>query len=320
MVRYDRQEVEVKVHSEDPERLEVVERRRCAVEDWNAQVSLLCNIEGARYLTRRRDSGLDIEGVFRVHPPPAPEAVDAFARWLARFVDSLELDPGVWHWRHEQPHDESLADYIERLPDGRISMAIQRQAMLLNRRAQFSVERGQHYAIGTPHYSRFSSPMREVIGLLTHHLALCQQQRRRVEFGREFVERVVESGNRMSALQKRINRDAVKLAIDDLLDADLRALRRGGSAPLRIGTLMGATPAKLHVRLDAPPIDVKLYLPAIHRFGGAALSVDEDETRVFEKREAGHLVAHLGGPVAVQTLGYDEARERWILGACAAAE
>ncbi|MDH3715961.1 MAG: ribonuclease catalytic domain-containing protein [Gammaproteobacteria bacterium] len=322
VVRYDRQEVEVEPATDDPQYFRVVARRRCAVEEWNAQISLLCNIEGARFLAQRRDPRLDIEGIFRVHPPPGPEAIREFASWVERFVDSLDLDPDVWHWRRWQPYQESLADYIERLPDdgdaGRISMAIQRQAMLLNRRAQYSVTRGRHHAIGTPHYSRFSSPMREVIGILTHHLAICQQQQHPVNLDRELVDRVVESGNRMSALQKQINRDTVKLAMDDLLNTDLRILRDGGTAPVRIGTLMGATTGKLHVRLDSPPVDVKLYVPAIREYGGVSLSVDEDETRVFEANDGGQLrlVAHLGGRIAVRAMGYDDKKERWILGPC----
>ena len=44
-------------------------------------------------------------------------------------------------------------------------------------------------------------------------------------------------------------------ALDRLFAADLRA----SEAPARRGTVMGISRSKVHVQLDDPPIDVKVY-------------------------------------------------------------
>ena len=307
VVRYDRREVYVQP---DKDSLRLRERARYPVETWNAQISLLCNVEGAAYLAQAIDPELAIEGVFRVHPPPTREDVASFAAWIDRLVAAFDLDPAAWRWRRDGP--DSLADYIERLPDDgewvRLAMAIQRQAMLLNQKAEFSVQPGAHHGIGAPYYSRFSSPMREVVGIVTHQLALDQQHEARSGLTRAMVDDAVRIGNEAKDLQKRLTRAVIKLAIDDLMEADLAAPK----APTRRGTVMGMTANRLHVRLDDPPVDLKLYFDLVAKHAGIDL-VPDDNGLFLRSKSDRSIVARLGADIDVRVIAYEPDLERWAV-------
>ena len=101
------------------------------VERYNEQISLLCNVEGARFL-RRGDSEDDrVQPVYRIHDPPDPHRLDQLSRQIGALVRRHRLDPERWDWR---PERRSLADYLHALPstgpEARLARAIHRQAML----------------------------------------------------------------------------------------------------------------------------------------------------------------------------------------------
>ncbi len=280
VVRYDRVAVRVGV-SDDGQHLTIHGEPRNAVQRWNEQVSLLCNIQGARLLAGR--------GIFRVHPAPPPEKLDQLHDFIEALVTDLELDPAVWRWRRSD--GDSLADYIDLLPDERLAIALQRQAMLVNELSTFETEPGPHYGIGAPAYARFSSPMREVVGIITEHTVFD------TPLSAGLIDRGADIGNTAKDLQKRITKRANRLAIDELFHHDLERPR--GDRPVRTGTVMGMTEHKLYVRLDDPPIDVKLY-------------GDYDLRNPFEAKR-GTQVIRVGDPLDVVTRDYDTKRHRWLL-------
>ena len=317
VVRYDRTQMDVELPSETSKRLEVRGKKRLNVEQWNEQLSLLCNTEGAKFLLQHTDPVLRLEGVFRVHAAPDDESVQRFAARIKRLVAALELDEQTWDWRRAE--GESLADFLERLPDdgeqARLASAIQRQALLLNQRAEFSTHARAHHGVGVAHYSRFSAPMREIIGVLTHHVAIAQLEARPLGMSRAAVDAVLQAAEESQVKQKAVWRDALQCAIDDLFVSDFAALSAGRSATVRVGTVMGLTPSKIHARLDEPPIDVKVYLRDLSELTGVRYELDEDGVRMSlrDPNLATTHVTTLGSRIELQLIGFDQDRRRWHL-------
>src|SRR5690606_7973399 len=75
VVPYHRSEVRVHLDRGVDARLTAVEVARNFVEADNAQLSLLCNSEGARILRDRVDAGAQAQPIYRVHPPPDDDSL-----------------------------------------------------------------------------------------------------------------------------------------------------------------------------------------------------------------------------------------------------
>ncbi len=280
VVRYDRIQVHLEV---DRARKRLVARGapRNDVERYNEQISLLCNIQGALFLTRRVDPSSGLAGVFRVHPRPAPHKLDSLVGSIRELVTAHDVDAS-WLWRRDPPDPESLADYVDRLPSTRLSQALQRQAMLVNETSYFAMEPGEHYGIGASAYARFSSPMREMVGVLTHQMAFDQMAQAR-SVPKKIVQRIVARANDAKKMQKRITKRANKLALDHLFERDMELPR--DERPVRAGTVMGVG-GRVYVQLDEPPIDVKIYD-----------AVDG---------------ARVGAPISLVVTGYQQQKGRWL--------
>ncbi len=307
VVHYDRVNLEVDVGQDG--RLEPRAEARTNVDAWNEQISLLCNSEGAKLLAA---GGARLSpGIFRVHPAPTAENLAHFDRLVDRLVRALDLEPKVWGWHREAPEGESLADYIARLPDDganhRLGMAIQRQAMMLSQSSHFSEKPGLHSGVGARPYSRFSSPMRELVGIVTHHLLL-DKLAGRPSLPEQLVEATIHAGDLAKQEQKRIDKEVAKVAIDELFAADLQAPE--AVRPLRTGTVMGMSNNKLYVQLDSPPVEVKVYLDDLALRLGGPCSVQEG-AELFDSR--GKLFARTGSAISLVVAGYDGQRQRWIL-------
>lgn len=310
VVRYARREIEMDIVDNE---LTVKLRPRLEVERFNEQISLLCNIEGARLFLEGGESP-DLQAIFRVHPAPAPSRLaelQAFTEDLAE-VHSLD-EEWVWH-RGENGKGESLADYLERLPNapetGRIRWTIERQAMLVNERSSFTEIEGPHYGIGAPAYARFSSPMREIVGIFTHKEAVELLEGRKGDGARDLMlrEQVIESGNRSKALQRTIEKRAHKLVLDQLFHRDLALPAE--QRPRRAGTLMGLDNRRLYVQLDNPPADIKVYLDhleVVSERKGSPSQIITDFAIVFAD-ETRLMVAE---PIALRVNGYDERGGKW---------
>lgn len=296
VVRYDRVSTELELDGEG--RLAIRGQARNDVQAWNEQISLLCNVEGALLLERAGAAG-----IFRVHPPPGDDRLGRLRQQIQRLVEALALEPETWCWHRDR---ESLADYIERLPAGRLATALQRQAMLINVSSFYATESGPHYGIGAASYSRFSAPMREVVGIAVHHLA----NGGAAHFDARTLEQVVAAGNRGRELQKRVDKDAARIAIDQLFAADLAMA--AGTRPARRGTVMGAGSAKLYVQLDEPPIEVKVYAEALATVGWSYAAADHGFAATLSG-PAGPRTVRVGEAVDLVVCDHDRDGERWVL-------
>lgn len=308
VVPYHRSEVRVHMTAGVDAQLTAVELARSFVEADNAQLSLLCNSEGARILrdhAERVDAGAQAQPIYRVHPPPDDDSLAQLEASIAAAARAHGLDES-WRWDRSR---ESLAEFIRRLPadraHGRLVEALSRQAIMINVRSTYSSEPGPHHGVGSEVYARFSAPMREVVGVYLHKemWELLTGQGDEPGRDRTLRQRVIEAANRSRALQGELGRAADQLVIDALFGRD--HAQPVAARPAHGGTLMGMRRGRAYVRLDDPPLDVKVYVDRLERGYGC------DEHGVVLTR-AGQAVARLGDAVAVRVLDR-VADGRWML-------
>lgn len=291
---------------------------RNEVERYNEQISLLCNIEGARFLMAGDTDEDEIHPIYRVHDPPAAERLDRLAAQIDALVRLRGLSPGRWSW---QRGDRSLADYLRALPnkgpEARLARAIHRQAMLTGGRSLFATAPGIHYGVGADVYGRFTAPMREIVGIFAHKEAWEKLH------GRTQVPeppwddddalrlRVIEAANRSRDTQRKLDRQANGLVLDQLFGDDLE--KPLDDRPTRKGTVLGVTRSKVHVGLDDPPIDVKVYIHHLEaRLGGTRVGQGRDQI-TLRRLEDGHRLYTVGDAVRIRARTHDQERECWGL-------
>ncbi len=322
VVRYRRSEVDVGLEGEDGLRFVVLDDFRREVERYNEQLSLLCNMEGARFLFLGDRPDDNVQPIYRVHPRPRPERLAEFEGVLDALARGHDLEVSFWTWKRGR--GTSLASFLAALPsDGEhaaVARAIHRQAVLLNLRSSFSEEAGEHYGVGAELYARFSSPMREIVGVFVHKEAWEK------EMGGPLAPRwtapasdpegddalrttVVRRANLAKEVQNELDKVCNGLVIDRMLSRDLAMVPQ--ERPLRPGTVMGLTRSKVHVLLDTPPLDVKLYVNHVALQQAADVQLDAEGA---SWRDAdGHPIVRLGDRVIVRLVGREERGNRWIL-------
>ena len=281
---------------------------RRPVERYNEQLSLMSNVAGARALRQRRD---DVHAIYRVHPPPAPQRLAALRRRVEALVDGRGLDPGLWGWSGDAA---TLSDWLAQLPkdgeDGRLAEVLHRQAVVSSGRAGFQATPGGHHGVGADVYGRFTAPMREIVGVYLHGEAaglLGGPDRGPADPAAADAQRdaVIAAAERAANHQKALDREANRVVLDQVFAADVAA---GGQ--VRSGTLMGLSRRKLHVRLDDPPLDVKVYLHHLEAQAGGRMGVDDDGIHL---RRGEQRVLTLGDRVALVCRGPDPQADRWRL-------
>ena len=357
VVPFDRREARIEIApatTQRPSRFVASERERLDVEEWNAQLSLLCNAEGAALLAGfdaqavgagegeegeeggeeggegeesdeskgrgRAEVAADarpgwrngLEPIYRVHAAPAPSSLRELRERLDAWADALGLDER-FRWSKAQ----SLADFVDALPtdprqSGRVR-AVQRQILVIQRASEFSAEPGRHHALAVPGYARFSSPMREIVGIHVHRElieALSGGSERRASARDEALRSaVIESSNAARRRQKALDKHIGFAVIADLLEADLEH----DPVPAHRGTVLGVrggSSRHLYIGIDDLALDLKVDAEDLRRRHGTdyrfedfrAVPLDLAKSRFF-----------LGDAVDLRAAGYDEARERFRL-------
>lgn len=317
VVEYDRIGLSVE-YVNDGEKFVITEDARNDVESWNEQISLLCNHEGANLLLEAQ-SQRDIQPIYRVHTAPDAERLKKFSRILNALVHDHAIDEAVWKWRWrdgEFGRKETIAAYLRRLPDegGHLPLrrAIEHQARMLNNASVFSAEPGPHHSLKLSGYARFSSPMREVAGIFTHQeiidFCTCGEQATPESDDEALREKVIEAANTSRQRQKKISKAVYKLAIDDLLTEDLKLAFE--QRPLRGATIFGVRPTRLYVRLDSPPVDVKIYTKDLEAEFGGEFKMNRHATHL---RGNDGVTFNVGDTLQVRAKSYDSQRDRWLL-------
>ncbi|MBW1881192.1 MAG: RNB domain-containing ribonuclease, partial [Deltaproteobacteria bacterium] len=291
---------------------------RNAVEHYNEQISLLCNIEGALYLRRNAQDDDHVQPVYRVHDPPTPERLARLADTISSLARLHRLDPDQWRW---VPGEQSLARYLEGLPvegpNGRIARAIHRQVLMSTGAAAFATVPGRHHGIGADVYARFTAPMREVVGVFVHKETWEKQAgfepppQPGVPDDDTLRAEIVEASNHARKLQRGLDHEANRRVLDQLFSDDLA--RPHGERPAHRGTVMGVSRDKVHVQLDDPPIDVKVYARHLEKHRRDGPLRQGRDALTLRRKKGNARVATVGEAVRVQVAGRDRKRDRWRL-------
>jgi len=320
VVRYQRVEVDVGVTPTDG--FVAFEARRYETDRCNEQISLLVNVEGARLLARHVASAATpadpadatnpaLQAVFRVHPAPLPGTLKSFAR-MTKSIASAHREP-LLAWSSA---NESLAHWLERIANLPLALrgvvlALQRQALLLNQAAMFTAEPGLHYGVGAPCYARFTSPMREVVGIFTHKEALeIMGLSPAVDEASDETTRtaVIAAANRAKDVQHQLTKAANQFVIADMLGADLALPVE--ARPRRLGTLVGLAPDRAYVVLDDPPLELKIYARDL----GTRPQLSTDASALtIEREDRPALTLLLGDRLTLVAGAYDATRDRFVL-------
>ena len=307
VIEYDRRSPKVMIRPQDSTEFTLVPRERNDVERWNEQISLLCNIEGARLLQEYGHLSDDLQAVFRVHLPPLGERLAALHESLEELADAHGL-PDVWRW--SGPRRQSLADYVDGLPreaqTARIRQAIDRFVRYSNRASEFCPEAGPHHALGVDAYARFSSPMREIVGVFTHKElleAMGMAPARAVEDDETLRSRVISSANAAKARQKRLDKEVQLEVITRLLRSELGTPH--DERRWRVGTVVGVNRGRAYVCMDEFAIDLKVYPADFIRSFGSTPDFSDAWIDVGNER------IRIGDAVRLRVVGWDAGRQRY---------
>lgn len=322
VIGVSRRRVEVAVGDAGGKTLSLREELRADVERYNEQLSLLCNVEGARLLVAGGDSE-QLQPVFRTHPAPEPGQLDELEATIRAVVAHHSLDPAVWRWH---PQREDLASYLARLPrhaqTRRVRRAVERQILYANRASLYAPEAAPHHALAVASYARFSSPMREIAGIFTHKELLellgMETPARSSEADEALRERVIGSANRARQLQRTLDKDVLGLAIAQHLRGDLQLVFE--QRPRRSATVIGLRGSRLYVELDELPLELKVYTRDLVAHYGCDYQADAAGATLLpqlgehdESQGPPPPRFAVGTAVAVRTVGFDEQRRRWQL-------
>lgn len=307
VVRYERLESQIKLAGEASAIFKMAQRERNDVERYNEQISLLCNMEGAKLLAQHQRLTPELQAVFRVHLPPIKQRLQQ----LRGTIDALCKVHGLsnrWRWLPTK----SLADYLQQLPrePKRLRQAIERQLLLVNHASQFTEQAGPHHALGVAGYARFSSPMREVVGIFTHKelleaIGLLPAMPRSEDEALRV--RVIAVANEAKKTQKALDKAFQLKVIDQLLHDDLS--QELSQRPERLATVMGIRGHKIYLLLDDLGMDLKAYKTDLD----AVWSTDYRFDRIAVQSSDDAPDFRLGDGVRVKTLAWDKERARFAL-------
>ena len=116
---------------------------------------------------------------------------------------------------------------------------------------------------------------------------------------------MIEASNHAKSVQRVLDGKTNRLVLDQILGEDLHSQQ----PPERAGTVMGIAKNAVHVLLDDPPIDVKVYLE--HLQGPIKRTADK---LAVVREDGGAVVCEVGDAVKVSVRGLDKETDRIRLG------
>lgn len=233
---------------------------------FNEQISLMCNMEGARLLdaldvvedligTRN-----DVNPIYRYQDAPRQDQIDDLVSLIDKLIELHSLDGEFFRWvpRESEGTDfggEHLGDYLKRLHhringgttgnahlEADVLRAIDRQAVMTNVGAHFGGEVRQHYSLRVDAYARFSSPMRELVGCFTHKQLWDGIYAARLGIDTsigdpELRERIIDAAESAKRTQRRLSAAVHLYLMDAFFAADLKQQEQ--ERPRRPGAIIG---------------------------------------------------------------------------------
>ena len=296
---------------------------RADVDLYNEQLSLLCNMEGAKILKRLAQDDPEVLAIFRNHEAPSDHALQELHIEINALAKAQNM-PDCWFWNAETT---SLADFFESLPresitcdetcnaEGRrmwrVRQAMERLVLMMQRRSVLSPDAGLHSALGVNPYARFSAPMREIVGVFTHKEAIEAEFDVDSPLTREanalLRTQVIQSATKAKSVQRNIDKAVDSCAIAHIIshDYDVELEKR----PLRRGTILGMKPSAIYVRLDMPPIELKVYIKDMVEATGQNWTLSEDKNVLTN--EDGTLRYVVGDSIDLRVSSFEPVKKKW---------
>ncbi len=315
VARYHRTEVTIKL-GQDGLIFNLLDNVRNEVELYNEQLSLLCNTAGALLLAEHDGAKKGLtQPIYKIHPPPTEEKLQAFEAAIDQLIQLHDLETTQWQWRHHG--SQTLSEYLKTLPHtgpfARVARAIHRQAIMVNTRSSFSEQPKRHYGVGAEVYARFSSPMREIVGVFLHKELLekmCGIDANHTEQQDEILrDQVMLAANRAKDIQRQLTNEANLLVLDQICSADLEQPK--SKRPVRKGTVIGLGRDKLYILLDDISIEIKLYIRPLEVLWGKKLYIDQKQLSLYVKGEQ-QLLVSLGDEIEIVVVEMDQDHHQWI--------
>ncbi|MFK7993511.1 MAG: RNB domain-containing ribonuclease [Granulosicoccus sp.] len=305
VIQFDRTENSIQV-SGSPPHLQATLRSRFHSERYNEQISLLCNLQGAELLLGFAGVTDVLQAIFRIHAAPLRKNLARLKETLNALANTFE-DPQPWRWQEGQ----SLAQYVATLPGDpqfqRRVRAIQRQIMQAQRGSTFTPDPSEHHALKASSYARFSSPMREIVGIFTHKELIEALNGGHFDNAADHVlrDQVIDSANAARQRQRQLDKRIELAMLHSVFSRDLDA----EVTPWHTGTIMGMRADKIYINLDAMALDIKVYRDDLDMTYSTsyiiteALAIPADKTCPQWQ---------LGQGVQLRIKSYDTARARFI--------
>lgn len=302
---FDRTESEVGITGE-PAVFDIEPRERLGSERWNEQLSLACNMQGAALLEALESNDTALEPIFRVHDAPGRGRLKDLETTLDALGKRLELDGP---WRRDRKEEPSLAAWFSALPTGapRLKRAIQRQILRAQNASRYEGAAGRHHALAADSYARFSSPMREIVGIHTHLVALDALELQNDSGSRstELRDAVIAAAEESKSRQKALDRAILFEVIKDVFGADLET----PDGNWRNGTLLGLDTHKLYVALDGTALDIKIYRDDLEASTNSAWAFGDVSAEPEDERLDAFV---LGDGVRIRVTGYNQERKHFV--------
>ncbi len=311
VIPFSRSEAEIRIKDEG---FQLFERERVRTEKYNEQISLLCNMQGARLMEKLSLDNEQLQAIFRAHDAPLAGRIAALKKLINSFAEKNGLSE-QWRWQKGQ----SLAEFVESLPkdaDSRSKvLALERQILVCNQASEYRSEPGRHHALAANSYARFSSPMREIVGIFTHKELLealnltpsiIGKSTQSNEEDQALRERIIEVANTSRQTQKQISKAIQFLAIRSVLDSDLQL----DPPPRHSGIIMGLRRDRIYVACDSMAVDLKVTVNDLRAQYNADYSLS-DIAAIPSTSAAPEW--QLGDEVSVQVKGFDDSKNRYQL-------
>lgn len=239
---------------------------------------------------------LKVPFLYRVHEPPAPEAVERIRTFLAALGYDLpgnaaRLDP------------RSFAEVIERArgkPEEELVNTVVLRSM---KQARYRAENIGHFGLASEHYTHFTSPIRRYPDLVVHRLL------KRIEAGerwkdpkkRETLQSRLESIAEHCSIRERVAVEAERDSID-LKKVEFMERHIGDEFT---GKISGVTAFGFFVRLDKYFVEGLVHM---HELDDDYYEFHEDKYALVG-RNAGKRY-RLADPVRVRVAGVDKDRRQ----------
>lgn len=311
VIPFNRSEAQIEITDAG---ITIAQRTRVRTEKYNEQISLLCNMQGAEMLKGLSQNNDELQAIFRAHDAPLAGRLSSLRKLLAQVSELPGLND-QWRWKK----DQSLADYVSSLPDDEAThgklLAIERQILVSNQASEYRSEPGRHHALAASSYARFSSPMREIVGIFTHKELLEALGVVASDYVTEssittddsaLREEIIAIANQSRQTQKQINKAVEFYALQTTLESDLQTTPR----PQRSAIIMGFKRDRIYLACDDIAVDLKV-------------TKSDLETQYETTYEFSDLTGvpassdvptwHLGDRVTVSTLAFNKETKRYQL-------